>query len=327
MSRNLSWMMAAALGLAMLAGCEPKVKTGAGQDLSGGMIGVGEMARRLNLRVVGSGTTTASLRDANNYVTLCGPPRSRLMVNGQQISVGDQILASKGGLLIDEDLVIQVRSLLRAPRVRPVPPVVQQQPPTPPRPAPVTVSGIVVIDPGHGGNDPGAGKNPRYPRIRTPSGTPEKAIALDVGLLLEQALKQRGVSVVMTRRDDRFVELDERAAISNRAGADLFVALHVNSVPSKPSAQGLIAYVSRSASAKSKSLAQAICRNAESAGIACRGMDLANYKVLVGSRCPAVLVEMGFLSNSADARRLDSAAHRAKIVAALADGITSQLRR
>src|SRR4030095_15302616 len=77
----------------------------------------------------------------------------------------------------------------------------------------------IVIDPGHGGHDPGAmGK-----------GVTEAELVLDVALRLEQLLlKQQGVEVILTRRTDEFIPLPERTAIANREGADLFLSIHAN---------------------------------------------------------------------------------------------------
>src|SRR5207237_10388716 len=77
----------------------------------------------------------------------------------------------------------------------------------------------IVIDAGHGGHDPGA-------KVK---GLTEADVTLDVALRLQKLLqKQSGVEVILTRRDDSYVPLNERTAIANRAGADLFLSLHVN---------------------------------------------------------------------------------------------------
>jgi N-acetylmuramoyl-L-alanine amidase len=76
----------------------------------------------------------------------------------------------------------------------------------------------IVIDPGHGGHDPGAlGKR-----------VTEAELVLDVALRLEKLLHKAGIDVVMTRRTDVFIPLEERTAIANREGADLFLSIHAN---------------------------------------------------------------------------------------------------
>src|SRR5690606_30936791 len=82
----------------------------------------------------------------------------------------------------------------------------------------------IVIDPGHGGKDPGCHN----------SQVKEKELALDIALKLGEIIQKKmpGVKVVFTRKDDRFVELHDRAAIANKNNADLFISIHVNAGPS-----------------------------------------------------------------------------------------------
>ncbi|NNL86296.1 MAG: N-acetylmuramoyl-L-alanine amidase [Myxococcales bacterium] len=79
---------------------------------------------------------------------------------------------------------------------------------------------IVVIDPGHGGHDHGA---------RGERGLVEKDLVLDISLRAAEQLRRRGVTVLLTREEDRFVDLEERTQLANRAKADLFVSVHANS--------------------------------------------------------------------------------------------------
>jgi N-acetylmuramoyl-L-alanine amidase len=79
---------------------------------------------------------------------------------------------------------------------------------------------IVVLDPGHGGHDHGA---------RGERGLVEKDLVLDISLRAAEQLRSRGVSVLLTREEDRFVDLEERTQLANRAKADLFVSVHANS--------------------------------------------------------------------------------------------------
>ncbi len=107
--------------------------------------------------------------------------------------------------------------------------------PTPPQPAQPRAKSFktIVIDPGHGGKDPGA---------RGQRGTEEKDITLKVALKLRDLLsRQPGVRVLMTRERDQFVELEDRAAFANGQAADLFVSIHVNSHPQR-SVKGIEIY-------------------------------------------------------------------------------------
>jgi len=106
---------------------------------------------------------------------------------------------------------------------------------TPPQPVQPRARSIktIVIDPGHGGKDPGA---------RGQRGTEEKDITLKVALKLRSLLnKQPGIRVLMTREEDQFVELEDRAKFANRQEADLFVSIHVNSHPQR-SVKGIEIY-------------------------------------------------------------------------------------
>jgi len=160
----------------------------------------------------------------------------------------------------------------------------------------------VVIDAGHGGKDSGVAKR----------GVKEKDAALDVALRLDRKLRDAGFNTVMTRKGDYFVELNDRAAISNRQSNCIFVSIHFNDCPRRK-INGVDTYYH---SEISKGLAQKI-------GVSLghlspwRGAHFANFRVLRLNNYPAVLVECGFLSNGFEASHAKSAAYRQ----ALADQI------
>ena len=133
----------------------------------------------------------------------------------------------------------------RPPRLLlPSPPPEEREPLAPPAAAAQTLHGAtIVVDAGHGGQDPGA---------RGRSAMPEKAINLDIGTALARDLRERGANVLMTRSSDRFISLDGRAAYADRTRADLFVSIHADSAK-RASAQGMTVYVGRGASASSRS--------------------------------------------------------------------------
>lgn len=202
----------------------------------------------------------------------------------------------------------------------------------------------VVIDPGHGGNDPGA---------TGLDGVVEKGLTLRIAELLrsELARKMPGVKVILTRSDDRYVDLEERGTIANRAGADIFVSLHCNATEERPHpAQGFETWIWRptpdSSSgvaarenaaggaspraptidapevSESRELATAIATALGSGTrLKNRGLHQANFWVLIGTNMPAVLVELGYLTNRDDKEYLTSGAGQKNIAAALADGI------
>lgn len=206
----------------------------------------------------------------------------------------------------------------RAPRVvAPLPPPERPEPP-PPRVAAGSLRGrSIVVDPGHGGEDPGAlGRGPM----------PEKAINLDIARNLATELRDRGANVTLTRSGDRFISLDARAALADRTGADLFISIHADS-SKKSSVQGMTIYIGRNASGESRRAAQAVAGALERNGLELRGVNSAGYRVLVGHSRPAMLIECGFVSNRAEAERLASASYRARIAAAIAEGVASHFSR
>ncbi|MEW9856927.1 N-acetylmuramoyl-L-alanine amidase family protein [Novosphingobium sp. M1R2S20] len=214
---------------------------------------------------------------------------------------------------------------------------------------------LVVIDPGHGGFDPGAGGG----EVR------EKAVALSIALLVrEHLLEGGGIRVAMTRQDDRFLPLTERPAIARQLGADLFVSIHADSAEAE-SARGASVYVlsekgSSDAAARfaarensadrvngvslseasdtvgsillDLSQREAQAGSAEAARIVLREIrgkvplhydDLASASlaVLKAPDIPSILIETGYISNAEDAKYLNSTEGQETIAAAAARAI------
>lgn len=175
----------------------------------------------------------------------------------------------------------------------------------------------VVVDAGHGGRDPGAlGVGP----------LPEKTVNLSVAMRLARLLAASGIDVVTTRATDRFIPLDGRSEIAEHSHADLFVSIHADSAPNSQ-VTGATVYIARDAAPQSRRAADCIVGALERAGIECRGIRRAGFRVLVGHSRPAVLVECGYLSNYFEAHRLSQPAHQARLAAAIAEGITHHLLR
>ena len=210
----------------------------------------------------------------------------------------------------------------------------------------------IVIDPGHGGHDPGA---------RNGSLT-EASVVLDVALRLERLLGQHpGVEVVLTRRDDTFVPLEGRTAIANRENADLFLSIHANA-SARAAARGVETYflnltndpdaervAARENAAspltmgqlsnivetialnnkidESRDFADMIQRSlyAELERADGKVLDLgvkqAPFMVLLGATMPSVLAEISFITNRDDAALLRTADHRQRIAEALYGGV------
>ena len=179
------------------------------------------------------------------------------------------------------------------------------------RPARSIANATIVIDAGHGGKDPGT---------QGVSRRPEKEIVLSIANAVARDLMDRGARVVRTRSGDTYPELEDRAAMANRHRATLFVSIHADSAPRK-GASGSTVYVARRALPASRQAARSIQSAFSGSGIKCRGIRKNDYQVLVLHSRPAVLVECGYLTNASDARRLNTAAYRTRIAAAIADGI------
>lgn len=167
----------------------------------------------------------------------------------------------------------------------------------------------VCIDAGHGGKDGGA-------QGATVS---EKWIALDVANRVAQKLQNSGMSVVMTRDSDYFVELAERANIANQTGADVFVSIHCNSGPS--TAQGTEVW-SYPGEAEDKRLAEKLLeRIIARTGLHSRGTKEENFAVLRLTRCPAALVELGFISNVQEEQLMKTFDYQDQASTAIVEGI------
>ncbi|MFQ5792493.1 MAG: N-acetylmuramoyl-L-alanine amidase, partial [Acidobacteriota bacterium] len=212
----------------------------------------------------------------------------------------------------------------------------------------------VVIDPGHGGHDPGT---------RSRKGLYEKDVVLDISHRVAKLLEnERDFEVIMTRKDDSFVPLEERTAIANSQGADLFVSIHANAsrdsrargietyylnLATSPEAEAVAArenalntrrmgelqdllrqILNNSKIAESQEFAQRVQRAIATGALEKssrprrdRGVKAAPFIVLLGANMPSMLVETSFLSNAEDARLLASEPYRARLAQAIAHGI------
>ena len=220
---------------------------------------------------------------------------------------------------------------------------------------------LVVVDPGHGGKDPGA----------TANGVREKDINLGIGLALEEVLRSRGFEVQMTRRTDVYLKLQERTDIANQANADVFVSVHANALPSLKNTAGFEIYLmalptdkdalalakienreyveeksGNSAAvdrrtelllrilgdmqqnnkiSESTELAEALFKAGKLRGIPMKRVAQAPFFVLRGAGMPAVLLETGFVTNLNEAKLLAHPGYQRRIAEAMAEGIVNYL--
>lgn len=197
----------------------------------------------------------------------------------------------------------------------PLPPT--RLPSTPRGDLPRSTSGrvVVVIDPGHGGRDPGA--------IGI-GGLQEKDVVLPISLEVARLLEQQGVRVILTRSDDRFISLAGRAQLANRSRATLFVSIHANAISmSRPEVNGVETFYFVSG----RQLAQYIQGSImESFDMNNRGVKRARFYVLRNTSMPSALVETGFVTGREDAPRLANPAFRDDMAYAIARGILRYLQ-
>jgi N-acetylmuramoyl-L-alanine amidase len=216
---------------------------------------------------------------------------------------------------------------------------------------------LVMIDPGHGGYDPGT---------ESAAGVMEKDIALQIATRLKAALEARGIRAELTRSTDIFISLAERTRIANSAGADLFVSIHLNSSPNTDTTGIEVYYLNNTTDRATIRLARMENGGADGYGtsndsnlnyiltdlrqnykaieaaslarmidaqtvtdldtglgltVNALGAKMGPFYVLVGANMPAVLVECGFMSNSAEAARLESPQYQEVLAGATATAV------
>ncbi len=222
---------------------------------------------------------------------------------------------------------------------------------------------LVVVDPGHGGKDPGAVAN----------GLREKDLNLQISKRLKEHLQGAGCKVRLTREDDRYLKLSQRTALANRWGADVFVSVHINALPAGRHARGVEIYLMALPSDKdamqlalienkdietgdghgsavsdkrtrvllrilgdmqqnakineSTGLAESMFGKGRSGGLPMRRVAQAPFYVLRGAGMPSVLLELGFITERSEARKLRTADYQDKLARYLAQGIVQYIQQ
>ena len=175
----------------------------------------------------------------------------------------------------------------------------------------------VVIDPGHGGRDPGAvGIN----------GLQEKQVVNDIAPQVAEILREQGVNVVMTRERDVEVDLSPRVQVAERANASVFVSIHANAISmSRPDVNGLETFYASNAGQR---LANTVHNHIlQVMGIRDRRVRSARFYVIRRTSMPAILIETGFVTGAEDAPNLADPEWRARMSGAIAEGILLHLQR
>jgi len=285
---------------------------------------------RLPQREVGGPIVSSQLRQEDpETFTVLFQPATRVQV-GQITQSSPQDIALPMG--------INVASVAPPPPSNPVPTPPQNDPPRPllpprrdppanrsplpfpPRPTPQPPTNripntrvVVIIDPGHGGSDPGA---------VGVGGLREKDVVFPISQQVAQILEQNGVQAVMTRLDDRTVELEPRVAMANRMGATLFVSIHANAAY-RAGATGIETFYYQSGYSLAQYIQNSILTNFSMTN---RGVKQARFYVLRNTSMPAALVEVGFLTNSYDASVLADPGQRSRMAQAIAQGILQYIK-
>lgn len=174
----------------------------------------------------------------------------------------------------------------------------------------------IIIDPGHGGDDPGT--------IGI-GGVREKDIILPISLDVAEILRKQDIEVIMTRDSDYFVSLQGRTDMANEIDADLFVSIHANAINlSRPDVNGLETYYYKNGRRLAEVIHWSILNGVE---IDNRGIRRARFYVLRHSVMPAVLIEVGFLTGAIDNSRLKDPDHRRRMAEAIANGIMQYIKQ
>lgn len=263
-------------------------------------------------------------------------------VNGKPERLTSPAVFYEGGVAIPADFAIEgIGKVLGPPSAKP--PVTQKY-----------LIRKIVIDPGHGGNDPGAiGR----------TGLKEKDLVLDISKRVKEQLSENGVDVLLTRDRDRFIPLDKRAQIANERDADFFVSIHANSARLKGARGFEVYYLSNAVDDNARAveaaenfflkfddssfqrrntdleatvwdlvytenrqesieLAKYITKAVDaSTSLHNRGVKSARFYVLKGAQMPAVLIEVGFISNSIEEKNLKDPSYRQAVASAIVKGI------
>ncbi|MEM9164399.1 MAG: N-acetylmuramoyl-L-alanine amidase [Cyanobacteria bacterium P01_F01_bin.4] len=175
---------------------------------------------------------------------------------------------------------------------------------------------LVMIDPGHGGRDPGAVGI---------GGLQEKELNLWISQRVQQRLSDQGIQARMTRSDDRELDLQPRVDIAERANATIFVSIHANAISlSRPDVNGLETYYYSSGIGLARTIHNRVLRQTD---LRDRGVRRARFYVLRNTSMPAVLVETGFVTGREDVVRFRNLSERQQIADAIADGVVDYLRQ
>jgi N-acetylmuramoyl-L-alanine amidase len=173
---------------------------------------------------------------------------------------------------------------------------------------------VIVLDAGHGGSDPGAMRGD----------VQEKEITMAIINKLKKVLEAKGARIVLTRSDDTFISLEERVRITNTVQPNLFLSVHINSLESTSDIFGVETYYQTD---RSRPLADKVHESLVSGlGVPDRFVRRARFYVINHTPVPAILAEVGYITNKTERDRLISSDYQAKVAGALARGVMLYLQ-
>lgn len=290
---------------------------------------LGDVAARYGMKV--SWTAPGKTQQAkNDYCVIEATANERsLSINGQPMALGAPVILRGDTMYLSKlDFDNNIFPLLSPGQIAGVPSLRR-----------------IIIDPGHGGNDPGAEIfAPGADRKTAKAIDNEKTHTLEVGLLLADELRKRGYDVVMTRTKDITFDRHDRPTMANQAKGDLYLSVHFNESDASyvdgietwiltPAGQPSSTQPKLSESDKKvqpgnrfdywNTIVGFSVERAVTKGLSAdnRGVKRMRLDVLVPLNMPGLLVECGFLSNSAERAKIDTAAYRQKIATSIADGV------
>ncbi|HGY90035.1 MAG TPA: N-acetylmuramoyl-L-alanine amidase [Planctomycetes bacterium] len=282
-----------------------------------GWVDIADIATRNGLHYRSDAETGRHYLEGKSHV-LEFDERSRVSYFDKELVVLDSVPKRRsGGLLVPSDIKARIDALLHSrPAARKPAAVVRNLPEKS-----ALAGEVFIIDAGHGGKDPGTAAG----------GAVEKAIVLDIAKRVAARLKSKGARAVQTRPKDRFVSLDRRVQIANQTRPDAFVSIHVNSAGNRK-ARGVEIYrpIRREAGhesgklSRSARLAEFLYRElAKLSPAKDRGVKPNSRKLRVvrKTHAPAVLIEVGFVTNPSDRALLKNSEYRDKLAKAIVRGL------
>lgn len=291
---------------------------------SGGYLSVPHLAASLGMKAVRSGSDKSIHYELTSKWTSIKMEEGKRVctVNGVQMMLSTPLRAKDGILYISRiDYAKSLKPLLLPQTCTPVPEIRR-----------------IVLDPGHGGKDNGAEN--KHLKLR------EKDLTLSTAFLLKKELEKRGYTVLMTRETDTFIDLDKRPQKAHALHADLFISLHYNA-STDPAVNGAETHILPPDGQVSTSgnigswgelsgndhdewnviAAYYVQRElVNTLGEQDRGVRRSRFAVLRTLKCPGMLVESGFISNTQEGRKISGEAYRQRIAAAIARAVDAYAR-